>query len=170
MLDHITVIGNIATVPERRTLPGGITIAKFRLATNHRRLENGEWVDGHTNWYAVTAFRRLAENALNSLERGHRVIVSGRFRLREWDTGEKRGIAAEIDADALGHDLLFGSTVFHRDPSTAPAADAGAVSAETGALSAEPLGVTVGGDEFAPAPAPAPAATWAPPLEEATPY
>lgn len=116
MTEYITVVGNIASEPERRALPSGEPIAKFRLAaTTQRRKEDGSWVDGHTSWYTVSAFRRLGEHAITSLAKGQRVIVTGRFRVRSWDspTGT-RGTEAEIDADALGHDLLFGTTKFTR--------------------------------------------------------
>ncbi|WP_292832683.1 single-stranded DNA-binding protein [Microbacterium sp.] len=116
MTEYITVVGNIADVPVRRELPGGDTVARFRLAaTTQRRQEDGAWVDAHTSWYAVSAYRRLGEHALASLEKGQRVIVNGRFRVRQWESNGKHGTDAEIDADALGHDLLFGTTSFYRD-------------------------------------------------------
>lgn len=124
MQDNITVVGTVASAPERRRTTNGTTVAHFRLASTRRRRDQntGEWRDEGTNWYSVTAYRTLAEHALASIEKGHRVIVTGAFRLREWDTGEKRGKSAEIDADALGHDLLWGTTTYARaQPGTAPA-------------------------------------------------
>lgn len=116
MNEHITVVGNIANEPERRSLPDGGAIVNFRVAaTAQRRQDDGTWVDAHTNWYSVSAYRRLAEHALGSLHRGQRVIVSGRFRLRPWESNGKQGVAAEIDADALGPDLLFGTATFSAD-------------------------------------------------------
>jgi len=117
MSDHITVIGNIATSPERRRTAAGDTVISFRLATNARYLDSrsGAWADGPTNFYTVSAYRRLAEHALDSLHLGERVIVSGKLRLREWESGEKKGVAPEIDADALGHDLKWGTSVFRSD-------------------------------------------------------
>lgn len=117
MTEHITVVGNIAGDPERRALPNGETIAKFRIAaTTQKRQDDGAWVDAHTSWYAVSAFRRLGEHALASLQKGQRVIVSGRLRVRTWDGANgARGTEAEIDADAVGHDLLFGVSRFQRD-------------------------------------------------------
>lgn len=116
MTEHITVVGNIANELEPRSLPGGEPIARFRLAaTSQRRQENGTWVDAHTSWYTVSAYRRLAEHALASLTKGQRVIVTGRFRVRQWEAGGKHGTEAEIDADAVGPDLLFGTTSFQRD-------------------------------------------------------
>lgn len=117
MSDQITVVGTVVNDPERRQTPGGVPVINFRLATNVRRRDDatGAWVDGHTNWYAVSAYRGLAEHALESLRKGHRVIVSGSFKLRQWEANGRQGVAAEIDAVALGHDLLWGTTVYRRD-------------------------------------------------------
>ena len=126
MSDRITVIGNVASIPERRELPGGVPAISFRLASSERRLENGQWVDTHTNWYWVSAYRKLADHALASLEKGQRVIVSGRFRVKQWESGGKSGSSAEIDAEGLGHDLMFGTTTFQKSSqpaSPAPAPD-----------------------------------------------
>lgn len=120
MSDHITVIGNIATEPERRQTSTGVPVISFRLATTqrHRDERSGQWVDGATNWYTVSAFRRLAEHAHASLQKGQRVIVTGKLKLRAWETSAKRGLDVEIDADAIGHDLLWGTSVFQRDGSS----------------------------------------------------
>lgn len=61
MTEYITVVGNLADEPKARALPGGEAIAEFRLAaTSQRRQADGTWVDAHTSWYTVTAYRRLA--------------------------------------------------------------------------------------------------------------
>lgn len=116
MSDRITVVGNVATTPERRRTASGVTVISFRLATNHRRRDaNGQWVDSATNWYTVSGYRALAEHALASFVKGQRVIVTGALRVRDWESNGKHGREAEIDADALGHDLLWGTTMFARD-------------------------------------------------------
>jgi len=116
MNDTITIVGNVATDPEHRTLPSGVTVTNFRVASGTRRLDrqSSTWVDGPTNWYRVAAFRALGDNAAVSLHKGERVIVSGRLRLRAWENDGKRGMEAEIEAEALGHDLTFGSSRFER--------------------------------------------------------
>lgn len=124
MNDRITVVGNIATVPERRQTGTGIPVAHFRLATSQRRRDaQGVWVDGETNFFSVSAYRQLAEHALASLQRGQRVIVTGALRIRTWEVGEKKGTAADIDAEAVGPDLQWGTAVFTelRRQSSAPA-------------------------------------------------
>ena len=132
--DTITITGNVATPPELKHTPSGVAIATFRVASGQRRYdrEAGAWSDAGTNWYTVSAFRTLADHAYRSLQKGDRVILTGRLRLRDWDNGTRRGTAIEIDAEAIGHDLLWGTTTFRKDSQgavgdgTRPAAQASA--------------------------------------------
>lgn len=123
MSDTITITGNIATVPEHKRTQTGVPITTFRVASSQRRFDRatGGWIDGDTNWYSVSTFRGLAEHSFVSLHKGDRILVTGRLRLREWDTGAKKGTTAEIDADAIGHDLLWGTSTFRKGDTVAPA-------------------------------------------------
>lgn len=116
MSDIITVTGNIATEPTQVTTPSGAVITRFRIASAQRRRDpaTGEWIDGHVNWFTVCAYRHLGANAHASFRKGERVIVSGRLRIRRWEHEDRHGTEAEIDADALGHDLMFGTSAFTR--------------------------------------------------------
>ena len=124
MSDQITITGNIATEPERRSTPSGVAVTSFRLASSQRHFDRtkNEWVETSTNWYTVSAFRSLGENALESLHKGERVVITGRLRLREWESGAKKGLSVEIDADSIGHDLRWGTSRYRRTPrpGTAP--------------------------------------------------
>lgn len=130
MTDIITITGNIATAPEHKVLPSGVPVTRFRVASGTRRFdrETNAWIDGPTNWYSVSAYRTLGENAANSLQKGERIVVTGRLRLRAWESDGRKGLEAEIDADALGHDLLFGTSTFRRTASrgTPPQGEASA--------------------------------------------
>lgn len=127
MTDTITLTGLVATVPHHLVTGEGLPITSFRLASAQRRFDRSRsmWVDTGTNWYTVTAFRQLAMNTNSSLRKGERVIVSGRLRMRDWTTGERAGTTMEIDADAIGHDLSWGTASFTRSMSS------GAVDAAT---------------------------------------
>lgn len=113
---NITITGNIGTPPEQKVTSAGVPLTKFRLASTERRLDRstGQWVDGPTSWYAVSMFRDLAQHAFESLAKGDRVILTGRLRIRNWDNGVKQGTDAEIEADAIGHDLRWGTSRFER--------------------------------------------------------
>lgn len=114
MSDTITITGNVATVPEFKHSSAGLPIATFRVASSQRKYDraSGTWSDSGTNWFQVSAFRGLAEHAFASLRKGDRILVTGRLRVRQWDNGTKQGTSVDIEADALGHDLLWGTSVF----------------------------------------------------------
>lgn len=116
MSDTLTVTGLVATEPKHIVTSAGLAVTTFRLASNQRRFDRAanKWVDGDTNWYTVASFRQLAANVVISVQKGQRVVVSGKLRVRDWETDEKKGRAVEIDADAIGHDLTWGTAAFTR--------------------------------------------------------
>ena len=125
MTETVTVTGLVATTPRHLVTQEGLPITSFRLASSHRRFDKdqGRWVEVDTNWFTVTAFRQLAVNAAQSVTKGERIVVHGRLRVRDWDDGERSGTSIEIEADALGHDLAWGTATFNRTVLTRDADD-----------------------------------------------
>jgi single-strand DNA-binding protein len=80
-------------------------------------------MDGTTNWYTVQSFRYLAGHIGCSVKKGQRVIVVGKLRLRQWEHEGRIYHVAEIDAESVGHDLMWGSANFTRMNGTAAPAD-----------------------------------------------
>ena len=115
-MNTVTAAGVIATTPRHIQTDEGLDITSFRLASNRRRYDDElqQWVDVDTNWYTVVAFRALAANAEKSLKKGDRVVVSGRVRIRDWEHDSGSGTSVEVEADAFGHDLLWGTTTHSR--------------------------------------------------------
>ena len=116
MIDTLSVSGIVATTPRHVVTSEGLAITSFRLASTQRRFDKGQaqWVDIDTNWYTVVSFRQLAINANKSLNTGDRVVATGRVNVRNWQNDDKSGTSVEIEADALGHDLLWGTSAFER--------------------------------------------------------
>lgn len=116
MSEIVTVSGLVATTPRHLVTQDGLPITSFRLAASHRRFDRKEnkWIDGETNWFTVTAFRQLAINSAGSVSKGERVLVTGKLRVRDWDNGERAGTSVEVEADAIGHDLTWGTATFTR--------------------------------------------------------
>ena len=131
MSDTITITGLIATTPRHVVTSEGLPITSFRLASSQRRFDKttDKWVDASTNWYTVTSFRQLAINAVPSLSKGDRIVVTGRLRVRDWQTDDRTGTNVEFEAETLGHDLFWGTAVFTRlvsmggDSATSASAD-----------------------------------------------
>jgi len=120
----------VATTPRHLVTQDGLPITSFRLASSQRRFDRNQnrWIDGETNWFTVTSFRQLAINTSESVNKGDRIVVTGKLRVRDWDNGERSGTSVEVDADAVGHDLSWGTATFVRailvretDPADEPA-------------------------------------------------
>ena len=125
MTDTITLTGLVATTPRHLVTSEGLPITSFRLASTQRRYDRGaqKWIDGETNWFTITAFRQLAINVVGSVNKGQRIVVSGKLRVRDWESGDRAGTTVEVDADALGHDLSWGTSVFTRSVASTVAND-----------------------------------------------
>jgi single-strand DNA-binding protein len=105
---QITIIGNLVDDPQLRYTPTGQAVANFRVASTPRFLDRqtNEWKDGDSLFLSCNIWRQAAENVAESLQRGMRVIVSGRLRQRSYETkeGEKRTVY-EIEVDEVGPSL-----------------------------------------------------------------
>jgi len=106
----ITLVGNLVDDPELRFTPAGHAVARFRVASTPRIFDKqaNEWKDGEGLFLTCNAWRKLAENVAESLQRGTRVIVQGRLKQRTYETkeGETRTVY-EVEADEVGPSLQF---------------------------------------------------------------
>ncbi len=114
---QITIAGNLVDDPELRFTPAGQPVAKFRIASTPRYLDKttNEWKDGDSLFLTCNVWRQAAENVAESLQRGMRVIVSGRLRQRSYETkeGEKRTVY-EVEVDEVGPSLRNASAKVNR--------------------------------------------------------
>jgi single-strand DNA-binding protein len=110
----VTVAGNVAGEPRMRVTAGGVRVASFRLASTERRYnkELGAWRDGDTVYYTVTCWRTMAENAFESVQKGHPVVVHGRLHVGSYEKEGQERTVVEIEARSLGHDLSWGVSRF----------------------------------------------------------
>lgn len=106
-MNNITVVGLVATTPRHLVTHEALPITSFRIAQQTD-------TEGVSNWYTVTAFKTLAINASASINKGDRIVVTGKLKIRDWDNGSRAGTSIEIEAETLGHDLNYGASVFHR--------------------------------------------------------
>lgn len=115
--NHVTLIGNLVDDPELRFTPAGMAMAKVRFAVNRRYQDrNGEWQED-TSFFGGTLWREAAENAAESLQKGTRVIVTGRLEQRNWETqeGEKRSVV-EVAIDEIGPSLRWATAAVTKSP------------------------------------------------------
>jgi single-strand DNA-binding protein len=102
-LCKVMIIGNLGSDPEMRYTPNGRAVTQFNVAVNQstKNQQTGEWVE-ETDWFRVTIWGDRAERMAESLKKGNKVFVEGRFRTREFEgrDGQKR-TALEITADSI---------------------------------------------------------------------
>ena len=113
----ITVVGNLVADPELRFTSAGQPVATFRIASTPRLRDaaSGEWKDGDSLFLTCNVWRQAAENVAESLQRGMRVIVTGRLKQRNYETkeGEKRTVY-EVEVDDVGPSLRNASAKVNR--------------------------------------------------------
>ena len=84
-LNKVMIIGNVGSVPEMRFTPNGNPVTSFSVATNRRyTTADGERKE-ETEWFAVVAWGRLAEQCNQFLTKGQRLYAEGRLHTRTWE-------------------------------------------------------------------------------------
>jgi single-strand DNA-binding protein len=161
MAEHLTVRGFVASDLSFFETADKLHIVSFRLGAPDRRIDRatGEWGDADMNWFTVKVFRELARNVMASLRKGERVVVTGRLKISQYRRSDGTyGTSAEVLADTVGHDLLFGVSRYLRTPSqrqeaseashAVPAEDAEAVPPDVDAGTGEVLSGAYGEPGF----------------------
>jgi single-strand DNA-binding protein len=95
-------------------------VASFTVASTPRTFDRqtSEWKDGDAMFLQCSVWRQAAENVTESLQKGMRVIVSGRLKSRSYETreGEKRTVF-EVEVDEVGPSLRYATAKVNRTTS-----------------------------------------------------
>lgn len=115
---YVTIRGRLTADPVTRTTRNGAPMTTFRIASSVRKPVQGQqgvWEDAGTSFYDVVTFKALAANAVVSLRKGNPVTIHGRQEVKTWKKDDgTTWWAIEVTADAVGHDLNYGTTAFAR--------------------------------------------------------
>jgi single-strand DNA-binding protein len=118
----VTLVGNVTRDPELRFTNTGQATATFGLAVNRM------WTDRQTNerreatsFFDVVCWREMAENVSESLQKGSRVVVTGRLEQRSWETpdGDRRS-KIEVVADEVGPSLRWATAEIRKNDRRGP--------------------------------------------------
>jgi single-strand DNA-binding protein len=100
-LNKAIVIGNLTRDPELRSLPSGIKVCTFSLATNRVWKDKNGAKQESADYHNIVVFGRQAETVAQYMKKGNSILVEGRMQTRSWDdktSGEKK-YRTEIVAD-----------------------------------------------------------------------
>ena len=121
-LNKATIIGNLTRDPEMKTLPSGIKVTSFSVATNRVWKDASGQKQEAVEYHNIVVFGRQAETVAQYLKKGSQALVEGRIQTRSWDdagTGKKM-YRTEIVADRVqfGSRAQGGSAVPSQDDSS----------------------------------------------------
>ncbi len=102
-LNKATIIGNLTRDPELKTLPSGVKVTSFSVATNRVWKDAAGQKQQAVDYHNIVVFGRQAETSAQYLQKGSQAMVEGRMQTRSWDdagTGKKM-YRTEIVADSV---------------------------------------------------------------------
>ncbi len=101
-LNKALVIGNLTRDPEMKSLPSGIQVTSFSVATNRVWKDKNGVKQESADYHNIVVFGRQAETVAQFLRKGSSVLVEGRMQTRSWDSPDgKKNYRTEIVADRV---------------------------------------------------------------------
>ena len=84
---QIEITGNAGSDVELKFIKGSkgdFAVANFSVAETPREFKNGEWVQGETIWWKVSATGELAESCTDYVLKGTKVFIRGELKPFEY--------------------------------------------------------------------------------------
>ena len=92
-VNKVILVGNVGKDPDVRHLEGGVTVARFPLATNESYTDKSGQKVTQTEWHNIVVWRGQAEVAEKHVKSGKLLYVEGKLRTNIYDdkeTGSKK--------------------------------------------------------------------------------
>jgi single-strand DNA-binding protein len=100
-LNKATIIGNLTRDPELKTLPSGMKVTSFSIATNRVWKDAAGQKKEAADYHNIVVFGRQAETSAQYLKKGSQAMIEGRLQTQSWDdaTSGKKMYRTEIVAE-----------------------------------------------------------------------
>ena len=98
-LNKVFVLGNLTRDPELKSLPSGMQVCNFGLATNRSYKDRDGNKQEQTEFHNVVAFGRSAELIAQYMQKGRQLLVEGRIQTRSWEQDGQKRYRTEIIVD-----------------------------------------------------------------------
>jgi single-strand DNA-binding protein len=116
-LNKAFIFGNLTRDPEMRSLPSGVQVTSFSIATNRVWKDQNGAKQESAEFHNIVVFGRQAETSAQYLKKGSSVLIEGRIQTRSWESEGQKKYRTEIVADRV----QFGPRTGGAAQSTAPA-------------------------------------------------
>ncbi len=95
------IYGNLTRDPELKSLPSGMKVASFGIATNRiYKDRDGKRVEA-ADYHNIVVFGVQAENSAKYLKKGASAFVEGRLQTQSWEKDGVKQYRTEIVADRV---------------------------------------------------------------------
>ncbi len=98
-MTKVFLIGNLTRDPELTETSGGVPVCRFAVAVNRGYGENRA-----TDFYNVTAWRRLGEQVAQYTKKGNKIAVYGDLQIRQYEGND--GVR-RTSVDVMAQDVEF---------------------------------------------------------------
>ena len=126
-LNKALIIGNLTRDPELKSLPSGVQVATFGIATNRVYRDKEGNKQESTEFHNIVVFGRQAETSAQYLKKGSSALIEGRLQTRSWEQDGQKKYRTEIVADRVqfGERRQSGSGSYTQTQSTDTQPNAG---------------------------------------------
>jgi single-strand DNA-binding protein len=100
-LNKAMIFGNLTRDPELKSLPSGIQVCSFSIATNRTYKDKDGKRAEQTDYHNIVVFGRQAETSAQYLKKGASAYVEGRIQTRSWEAEGVKQYRTEIVADRV---------------------------------------------------------------------
>jgi len=121
-LNKAFVYGNLTRDPEVRSLPSGVQVTSFSVATNRVWKDKEGAKQESVEYHNIVVFGRQAETSAQYLSKGSSVLIEGRLQTRSWEADGVKKYRTEIVADRVQFGPRSGGAVSSGGAKKAPVA------------------------------------------------
>jgi single-strand DNA-binding protein len=100
-LNKVMLYGNLTRDPELRSLPSGIQVANFSIATNRVYKDKDGNKQEQADFHNIVVFGRQAETSAQYLKKGSATYVEGRMQTRSWEQDGQKKYRTEVIAERV---------------------------------------------------------------------
>ncbi len=100
-INKAMIFGNLTRDPELKSLPSGMQVCSFSLATNRVYKDRDGNKQERVEYHNITVFGRQAETSAQYLKKGSSAYVEGRLQTRSWDKDGQKQYRTEVIADRV---------------------------------------------------------------------
>lgn len=100
-LNKAMIFGNLTRDPELKTLPSGMQVTSFSIATNRVYNDRDGKRQEHVDYHNIVVFGKQAETSAKYLKKGSSAYVEGRLQTQSWEKEGVKQYRTEIVADRV---------------------------------------------------------------------